>query len=403
MDAKAKSYTNGWEKARRGFPGLAGLLKRFAPKKTLRITGPYRGVTGYDHMVRSIVRALAANGVQIELRDLPGWSQTRLPAAATNFFNRFRRRRNARVHLHFCMPPQVEPSAGCVNVNYTMFEATRLCPQWVDASLKNDLTIVPTESSRRCWIDSGIGKEKVKLCPLGVDFDSFAPGAPPLPATTSDGRPAGEFRLRFLNVAESIYRKNLAGLLRAWISATDSRDDAVLILKTGFYAPGRREKFEGQMREVEKSLGKPLADSAPIIVLDSFLAPEEMPRLYAMATHYWSMSRGEGFDLPMLEAGACELQLIAPDHSAYREYLNPPIAHLLPAREVAAQIPDDAPLSAIFAGASWWEPEETAAVELIRGLVNGAIPPARSARAELLEKYTWDKTARRLWEIIEPL
>ena len=398
-----QKYTDILEKARRGFLNLAS-WKKSAPAKMLRVTGPYRGTTGYDHTVRSIVRILVREGVRIELHHLPDWTPTRLPAPAEiKFFEQLKRRLRARVHLHFCMPPQVRPSARRLNVNYTMFEATRISRPWIEASLKCDLTIVPTESSRRCWIESGVPEEKMRLCPLGADFDLFAPGAKPFPAATPGGRPAGSFRLRFLNIAESNDRKNLAGLLRAWISATNAADDAVLILKAGFYAPGSREKFDRQLREAEQGLGKRLAEAAPVILLEALLAPEEMPRVYAMATHYWSMSHGEGFDLPMLEAAACGLQLIAPGHSAYQEYLNPQIAHLLPARETAAHFPDNAVMDAMFAGARWWEPDETAAVELIRGLVNGSVAPAQSARAALLPEYTWEKAAQRLWEIVGQL
>jgi glycosyltransferase involved in cell wall biosynthesis len=248
-----------------------------------------------------------------------------------------------------------------------------------------------------------VPEEKVKVCPLGVDFTLFAPGAKPLNAMTPDGRPVSQFRLRFLNVSESIYRKNLAGLLRAWMTATTAKDDAVLLLRTGFYAPGSREKFEWQLREIEESLGKRLAEAAPVAFLDVFLAPEEMPRLYATATHYWSMSHGEGFDLPMMEAAACGLQLIAPDHSAYQEYLDPRIAFLLPVREVEADIPDDAGLAAFYAGANWWEPDENTAIELVRALLNGTAAPVQPARPALLTKYTWNETARRLWEIISGL
>jgi glycosyltransferase involved in cell wall biosynthesis len=402
----AKKYTDILEKATRGFLDFQNWSprKKSVPAETLRVTGPYRGITGHDNAVRSIVRALTKAGAQIELHDLPGWTPTKLPVATDEkIFEQFRRRLPARVHLHFCMPPQVRPSARCLNINDTMFEATRLSPSWIEASLKSDLIVVPTKSSQRCWLESGMPEKKVKLCPRGVDFDLFSPDARPFAATTSDGKSVSQFRLRFLNVAESIYRKNLAGLLRAWISATNFQDDAVLILKIGFYAPGSREKFEQQLRALEKNPGKKLSEAAPIVFLDSFLTPEEMPGLYAMATHYWSMSRGEGFDLPMLEAAASGLQLIAPDHSAYQEYLNPQIAHLLPAREVPANIPDDAALNAFFAGANWWEPDENVAVELIRGLVNGSIAPTQSARAALLGKYSWDNVARRLLEIIERL
>ena len=375
-----------------------------SPPKTLRITGPCTGPTGYDNMVRSIARALVENGVQIELHDFPSWSPAKFPASMHPvFFEHCQRRIKTRFHLHFCMPQQVKPSRRCLNINYTMFEATRLSSGWVRASLKNDLTIVPTESSRQCWVCSGVPEEKVKVCPLGGDFDRFAPGVDPLEATTQDGRPINRFRLRFLNVAEFIHRKNLTGLLRAWITATTANDDAVLLLKTGFYAPGSREKFERQLRGIEETLGKRLAGAAPVVLLDAVLAPDEMPRLHAMATHYWSMSRGEGFDLPMLEAAASGLQLIAPDHSAYQEYLNPQIAFLLPVREVAAKIPDDAGLSACSAGSNWWEPDGQAAAELIRALVNGTAAPTRPARPALSSKYTWRETARRLWEIISEM
>jgi hypothetical protein len=54
-----------------------------------------------------------------------------------------------------------------------------------------------------------------------------------------------------------------------------------------------------------------------------------MPGLYAAATHYWSMTHGEGRDQPMTEAAASGLRLITPDHTAYRTYLDPSAGTLL--------------------------------------------------------------------------
>jgi len=39
----------------------------FRRVEQLRITGPYRGASGHDHQVRSIVRGLDGLGVKIEL------------------------------------------------------------------------------------------------------------------------------------------------------------------------------------------------------------------------------------------------------------------------------------------------------------------------------------------------
>jgi hypothetical protein len=51
-----------------------------------------------------------------------------------------------------------------------------------------------------------------------------------------------------------------------------------------------------------------------------------MPGLFAAASHYWSMSHGEGRDQPMIEAAASGLRLIVPRHTAYLEYLDADVA-----------------------------------------------------------------------------
>ena len=39
----------------------------------LRVRGPFRGPSGYDHYVREFVRELVRQGVAIQLVDLPDW------------------------------------------------------------------------------------------------------------------------------------------------------------------------------------------------------------------------------------------------------------------------------------------------------------------------------------------
>jgi len=369
--------------------------------KTLRVTGPGLGTTGYEQMVRCFIRELMAQGVSIELHFMPFWSRERLPIELLAEFEKpYRRRVRTGMHLHFCMPQQVKPSAGCRNINYTMFEATHLSKLWIEHSLKHDLVIVPTESSRQCWIRSGMPENKVKVCPLGVDFSQFNPEIKPFKIEVPAVKPLGQFRLRFLNVSEFYSRKNIEGLLRTWISATDKNDDAIFILKTSLNTPEKRERFDRKLREIEGQLGKRLADAAPFILFEKSLLPNEMPQLFAAATHYWSMSHGEGFDLPMIEAAATGLQLIAPDHSAYQDYLKPEIAHLIPAREVPARIDDAPQLALFFERGNWWEPDAAIAEKLIRDLIKDTVPPKRSARAALLPKYTWGNAAQRLQEIL---
>lgn len=66
---------------------------------------------------------------------------------------------------------------------------------------------------------------RIRVCPLGVDSDVFAPSAEAL----TPRQP----RTQFLNISEFGPRKNLGGLLRAWMDAMRPDDDALLTIKTG--------------------------------------------------------------------------------------------------------------------------------------------------------------------------
>ncbi len=366
------------------------------PQRRWRVTGPFKGITGYDRVVRSIVPELRQLGVEVELQNLEEWSPTRRTEKLPPDLLQSRRVRSADVHLHFVMPPQVACSPDCPNINYSMFEADRIPPAWARATEKIDLVVVPTESSRLSWIAGGVPAEKVAVCPEGADFELFCPGAEPLDLRTRDGHGVRDFRCRFLNVAEFITRKNLAGLLRAWLRATRATDEAVLVLKPGFYTAGSRERYQEMLRRLEDEVGRRFEDAAPVVLCERQLDEAEMPRLYALASHYWSMSFGEGFDLPMVEAAACGLQLIAPRHSSYLHYLKPAHAFLLPVEAVEPEIYEDPGLAAFFQGSKWWIPDEAATVETIRAIIDGTASPKPSARECLIANGSWGRMAEEL-------
>jgi hypothetical protein len=92
------------------------------------------------------------------------------------------------------------------------------------------------------------------------------------------------------------------------------------------------------------------------------------------------------------------LQLIAPDHSAYRAYLDPGVASMIPVEQVLADRPHDAGHQELFGGAEWWRPREAVAEEQVRAAVRGD-GPVLSAR-ERLSRFTWDAATVRLLEVL---
>jgi glycosyltransferase involved in cell wall biosynthesis len=384
-------------------PGTHQFAGARAMIDALIIHGPFHGPTGYDRHVRGFARALHELGVAIQLVDLPEWGPARLPPELRDpWFDSLNRPIRTRTLLHFCMPPQVRLDPKRINVIYTMFEATPIPRLWAIASAMLHRVIVPTASSALMWEAGGVHLERFAICPLGIDPGAFASIVPGMPMPgLSDDAEVWSRRKRFLTVAEVNPRKNLSGLVRAWLRATNRYDDAVLLLKPGFYAPGSRERLPRLIAAAQAETGVAAMNAAPIHIIDRLLPDAEMPSLFGAATHYVSLSFGEGWDQPMVEAGAAGLRLIAPAHSAYQAYLDPSCATLIPSRPVPAGPAAGPELADLYADATWWEPDEEAAVAAIRAAIAGQDAALVSPRERILRELTWERAARRLLEILE--
>lgn len=372
--------------------------------RALTIRGPYKGSSGHDHHVREFARHLAIAGIALQLHDIPEWAPVKLPPDRSDpWFDTLGAPVESRAVVHFCMPHQVRRVAGLLNINYTMFEATRIPASWVGENLGHDRVVLPTASCEAAWLESGVPRNRIRICPLGVDVERFHPAAQPLDLVDRQGRLVGEYRTRVLNVSEWGPRKNLIGLLRVWIKATTPADDAILIVKLGGLLPAGVLRLLRDLDAMERAIGKTRRESAPVLFVDRILADWEMPGLFAAATHYWSMSHGEAWDQPMTEAGATGLALIAPRHSAYPSYLDDSVATLIPARRVPARFHGHADVAPLFVGAEWWEPDEEAALQAVRRAVSGTDRPRRTARDRLAAGFTWTQATRRLVAIVEEI
>ncbi|WP_431857290.1 tetratricopeptide repeat protein [Azospirillum sp.] len=357
----------------------------------LVVRGVYRDSSGYAYKTRQFVKHLVAAGVPVQLMDLLYQPVDRLPDSQLDpvLFTLDRPVR-ARGVLQFTTPPVVERLPGLKTVNYSVIETTRVSRQWAEHSRRHDRVIVATQSSADAWRLAGCPADRVAICPEGVDPIDPAKVAP-THLVDRHGRPSTGYTVRFLNVSDFNPRKNLVGLLRVWLRATRRDDDAVLILKVG-KGNATSGAFVELFSGVARALGVSPDQAAPILLVDATMSDEGMMSLFATATHYWSMSHGEGWDLPMTQAGAMGLTLLAPRHSAYTAYLDDGNAHLIPSPVVPAHGP--------YAGYEWWQPDEDLAVELVRQIIRTPVETRRSAREHLLRHFTWEQATRRLIDLL---
>lgn len=392
-NAEAANLANRYQRYTTAIRGLSARNVGTVPATGLVMRSPFGTPSGYAHMGKRYIQTLRQQDVPLQVIGVFGhetWPEEPLNTAVP-----------ARAAVNVLIPLAVEPIPGLATVTCTMFEGTCIPASWARLSARSDLVVVPTESSRIAWASRGFPENRLRVCPLGVDPEPAAAQAPALILVDGRGRLVSSFRNRFLNISDAIPRKNLDGLLRVWLRCTSAKDDAVLILKAGKGGSSKARAMLGDVvRQTQQHVGRSISDAAPVVVIDQPLDEASMTGLFRAATHYWSLSHGEGWDLPMSKAGAMGLGLIAPRHSAYVDYLDDTVARMIPARTGPAHLPySSAPWEPFF-GLDWWEPDEDAAAEILTRIIQGRDARLPDARAHLLGRFTWGQATRKLRRIL---
>jgi glycosyltransferase involved in cell wall biosynthesis len=222
------------------------------------------------------------------------WEQALLPAAA----------RQARVL--YC-PANLAPVVSSRTVVVINDLAALRHPSWYSAvyaayqrqilpllARRARLVIAPSDFSRRELTDGlGLDPERIAVVPHGVD-GRFSPSADPEPVR----RAYGLERPYVLMVGTRIARKNLTSLERA---GARLREQGVELVSAG---SGR-----GYMR----------AGETPPVRALGYVDDTDLPGLYAGALALTMPSLYEGFGLPVLEAMASGVPVVAADRTALPE------------------------------------------------------------------------------------
>lgn len=373
--------------------------------KNLHVFGPFRGPTGYDNVVRNVVQRLYFRGTVVGLHEFKEWSGISMPVSVLyRNMQHASRVTHSPIMLCFCLPEQIThkrcPSHGKLIANYTMIESNRIPENWVQYAASTDVIILPTEYNRNAWIDSGVNANRIEIVPLGVDELVYKPDVQPIALFDENGEEiVKRYKYRFMNIQEVVTRKNLTGLVRAWMRATKGREDCCLILKLNSWSGHTLEYINHKLEKIRQELGIKKDGHAPIFAYHMILLDAQMPSFLAACTHYISMSCGEGWDLNMMSAAAMNKRLIAPRNSSYREYLVYPWAQMIDCMPEEAKA--QGVTSRIYAGSTWDKPSEDHAVEIIEAELSTEPEPTQMREQVILQKYTWDHTTDGIARVLE--
>lgn len=283
--------------------------------------------------------------------------------------------------------PQVVYSSGdlfCKNsgkyrIGYTMLEVNGIPEDWVLQANAMDEIWVPSTFNLETFANSGVTKP-IYVMPLGVNPDYFNPKIRAF-------RPSQ--RYTFLSVFEWGERKAADVLLRAYHRAFLRKDDVLLLLKVINTDPGV------DVHKEILNLGLP-TDGPPVVVIyNQDLPVHQMGSLYRSADCFVLPTRGEGWGMPVIEAMACGLPVIATNWSAHTDFMDETVAYPL---AVAELIPAEAKCP-YYKGFAWAQPDEDHLIQQMRYVYNHreeAAAKGALASQRALESWSWHHAAQKV-------
>ena len=323
-------------------------------KKFMLICAPVTSRSGYGDHARDLVRSfLTHDKYDIEIIDVP-WGECPRDAldiekdidmiSRINKTNQVNRHPDVYVDIRI---PNEFQTYGKINIGITAgIETTAVSQAWIDGCNKMDLIIVPSEHAKKGFIDTVY--EKLQNTPDGKQ------------------QKVGEFRLEkpmevlFEGANENLYksiddvslnlvddikedfcflhvgqwtqggygedRKDIAKMIKIFYeSFANKKEQPALLLKTNgaTYSIMDREDCLKKINEVKSKFPKDW-NLPNVYLLHGSLSEKEMNKLYnhPKVKAFVSLTHGEGFGRPLLEATMTGLPVIASAWSGQMDFLS---------------------------------------------------------------------------------
>ena len=196
----------------------------------------------------------------------------------------------------------------------------------------DDIVITPSTWAKERLIDYGFPVDKVQVVPHGFKTDIFMPQSATERQLSRQSLGILEHEVVFSNVGVATWNKGTDLLILAYAQLRNAGHPVRLLLKDQklLYGIGIEEVIKTLARE------HPIVSSEKVLsgvsILRNNLNQEQLRSLYSMSDAYVSPYRGEGFNLPALEAMASGTYVVVTGGGATDDFVSDRFGYKLKSR-----------------------------------------------------------------------
>lgn len=308
--------------------------------KKVVLRAPVLSQSGYGVHARQIARWLMGRS-DVELSVIPvQWGVTPWyinPKCKDGFIGELMKRSKSDsgpwdLSFQLQLPDEWDPKLATRNVGVTAGVETDVCnPEWIKRSLQMDGVVVPSQFIKSVFERTCAKMENPDVAGLSsrlaVIPESFIDDVldPNVPALDVDFETSFNFLLvgQLTGHSSNTDRKNIFNTVKWFCETFKDDSDVGLVIKTN---NGRETKIDRRVTNDMLSQLLRAVRSGPypkIHFIHGMLEDKEMAGLYRhpKVKALLTLTRGEGFGLPILEAAASGLPVIATNWSAHTEFL----------------------------------------------------------------------------------
>lgn len=280
-------------------------------------------------------------------------------------------------------------------------EATETPKAW--ANIVNhpglNATIVPSKFTQSGFVKSGASSSKIHVIP-----ESYFPEV--LETHELDISLPCDDNVLFVSQIHPnpiVDRKNFFNTMRALQGGLKNLPNVGIVLKLNSIGRGSFDRIK--TRKTLQDMKAQMNIQNPITLVHGELDNREMAGLYqhAKISCLFTMTRGEGFGLPLLEAAASGLPIIASNWSAHPEFLDHKFIKIK-GREVP--VPSEKLDGQVWSGGNWFEPDADKAAKLLYRFFNDvqlrkdSKKNAKTLQNSVQNRYSLDKIYHKYVDLI---